>query len=65
MGVRSESKAGRADFLTWAPKWQAREPDGWEMASIAAFVLGAQGVYRTPDDTGLIFVIMTAVGWAT
>jgi hypothetical protein len=51
--------------LTWAPKWQAREPDGWEMASIAAFVLGAQGVYRTPDDTGLIFVIMTAVGWAT
>lgn len=44
--------------------WQGDETDGWEMTSIAAFVLGAVGAYRSPGDDGFSFMIMTSVGWA-
>src|SRR6185369_11972463 len=43
------------------PKWSATEPDGWEMTTIAAFVLDARGVYRTPDDTGFTFLAITDI----
>lgn len=46
------------------PKWPAEEVDGWEMAAIAAHVLDGQGVYRTPDDAGLTFMVLTEVRFA-
>jgi hypothetical protein len=46
-------------------QWHAHEVDGWEMASIAAFLLKARGAYRTPKETGFTFMIMTDVRWAT
>ena len=44
--------------------WPAEERDGWEMAAVAAFLLRAQGVYRSPGDQGFTFMVMTRVGWA-
>lgn len=41
--------------------WPAEESDGWEMAAITAYVLGAAGVYRSPDDRGFSFLVMTDV----
>lgn len=46
-------------------KWHAHEVDGWEMTSIAAFLLKARGAYRTPKDPGFTFMIMMDVHWAT
>jgi len=43
------------------PKWSAEEVDGWEMTSIAAHILNARGAYRTPDDTGFTFLVITDV----
>jgi hypothetical protein len=62
--VRQHGQAHAFPHLT-IPKWRADETDGWEMASIAAFLLGAKGAYRTPDEIGFTFMIMTAIGWAT
>jgi hypothetical protein len=45
------------------PKWHAEEADGWEMTSIAAYLTGAKGAYRSPDENILYFMIMTAVRW--
>lgn len=47
------------------PEWPADEIDGWEMTSIAAFLLQARGAYRSPTERGYTFMVMTAVGWAT
>jgi len=38
------------------PKWPAEEVDGWEMSSVAAEVLRAQGIYRTPGQNGYTFL---------
>jgi hypothetical protein len=43
------------------PKWSAEEVDGWEMTSIAAYILNARGAYRTPDETGLTFLAITDI----
>lgn len=40
------------------PKWQADEADGWEMAAVAAEVMGALGVYRAPVDRGFTFLVI-------
>jgi hypothetical protein len=32
------------------PNWAADETDGWEMTTLAAYLLGAEGVYRAPFD---------------
>jgi len=45
-------------------KWHAHEVDGWEMTSIAAFLLKATGAYRSPKDDGFTFMVMTDVRWA-
>jgi hypothetical protein len=45
--------------------WHAHEADGWEMTSIAAYLLDAKGAYRTPQDNGFTFMILTNVQWAT
>jgi hypothetical protein len=38
--------------------------DGWEMTSVAAFLLKAKGAYRSPDERGFTFMILTDVRWA-
>ena len=42
-------------------KWTAEESDGWEMAAIAAKLLGAKGVYRCPVRTGFLYAIFMDV----
>ena len=44
--------------------WHAHEADGWEMTSIAAYLLDAKGAYRTPQDSGFTFMVLTNVQWA-
>ena len=47
------------------PKWAADEVDGWEMTSISAYVLRAEGAYRTPrDEGGFTYMILTSIAWA-
>lgn len=46
-------------------KWHAHEVDGWEMTSVAAFLLKARGAYRFPSESGFTFMVMTDVRWAT
>ena len=46
------------------PKWPAEETDGWEMAAIAIETLGAQGIYRTPSETGFTFLAILDARWA-
>jgi hypothetical protein len=45
------------------PKWEADETDGWEMTSIAAYVLQAKGAYRMPNEQVFSFAIFDAVEW--
>jgi hypothetical protein len=45
------------------PKWEADETDGWEMTSIAAYILQAKGGYRMPNDQVFSFAIFEAVEW--
>jgi hypothetical protein len=47
------------DFLPLTiPKWLATQEDGWHMAAVAARILGAEGVYRTPSDYGFTFMLL-------
>jgi uncharacterized protein DUF6882 len=46
------------------PKWEADETDGWEMTSIAAYVLQAKGAYRMPNRHLFSFAIFDEVTWA-
>jgi hypothetical protein len=62
--VRDYGETHGLPHLTTA-KWPAHEIDGWEMTGIAAFLLQAEGAYRTPGENGYAFMIITAVGWAT
>jgi hypothetical protein len=45
-------------------KWEADEVDGWEMTSIAGYVLQAKGAYRMPSEQLFTFAIFDAVMWA-
>jgi hypothetical protein len=45
-------------------KWPADETDGWEMTAVAAKILNASGAYRTQDESGYTFMILTNVRWA-
>lgn len=38
-------------------KWNAEEVDGWEMTAIAARLLEAEGAYRSPSETGFLFLL--------
>jgi len=44
--------------------WTAEEADGWEMTAITAYLIGAAGAYRSPDDRGFSFLAITDVDWA-
>jgi hypothetical protein len=62
--VRAFGEAHGVAQLT-TPKWPADATDGWEMTSIAAFVLQAEGAYRTPrDDGGHTYLVLRRVRWA-
>lgn len=56
--------AGHGIWQLTTQKWEADEGDGWEMTSIAAYVLQAEGAYRTPSETGLTYMILSSVRWA-
>lgn len=43
--------------------WPADEADGWQMTAITAYLLRAQGAYRSPDDSGASFLVMTDIRW--
>jgi hypothetical protein len=45
--------------------WSADEVDGWEMTSIAGYLLGAKGSYRTPDDNGFTYMVILDIGWVS
>jgi len=45
-------------------KWEGDEYDGWEMTAIAAYVLKADGAYRSPGSNGALFMILKNVRWA-
>jgi hypothetical protein len=44
--------------------WSAQEEDGWQMAAVSAYLLGARGAYRSPDEHSFTFMVMTDVKWA-
>jgi hypothetical protein len=64
VNIRQYGEAHGFPHLTTA-KWHAHEADGWEMTSIAAFLLRAKGAYRIPLENGFTFMVMTAVAWAS
>lgn len=44
--------------------WNSDENDGWEMAAVAAHLLNAHGVYRSPDESGFSYLVITDIRWA-
>ncbi|WP_432458951.1 MULTISPECIES: DUF6882 domain-containing protein [unclassified Agarivorans] len=44
-------------------KWSADEVDGWEMTSITSYILNAKGAYRTTDNTGFTYMVITDIHW--
>src|SRR5215470_14700765 len=62
--IRQYGEAHGFPHLT-TPRWYAHEVDGWEMTSIAAFLLRAKGAYRSPRENGFTFMIITSIGLAT
>ncbi|WP_208603434.1 DUF6882 domain-containing protein [Marinobacter gudaonensis] len=60
--VRSFGEKHGYDALT-VDKWEGDEVDGWEMTSIAAFVLNAKGAYRTSVDNGFTYMVITDIEW--
>ena len=49
--VRGIRKLAEAHF-------EADEIDGWELTQIAAYLLGADGVYRAPMDHLMVFMLL-------
>jgi hypothetical protein len=45
------------------PFWQGDAVDGWEMTSISAYVLQAEGAYRAARPQGFTYFVMTSVEW--
>ena len=41
------------------PQWEADEVDGWEMTAVACLLLGGEGVYRAPHDTGAVYMVLS------
>jgi hypothetical protein len=45
--------------------WSADETDGWEMTSIAGFLLRAKGAYRTSGENGFTYMVIMDIGWVS
>ena len=43
------------------PLWPADERDGWAMTAVAAHLLDADGAYRTPSDSGFLYMLLSDV----
>jgi hypothetical protein len=43
------------------PKWPGDEIAGWEMTSIAAFILDSEGAYRSPFPDGCLFLLLNSI----
>jgi hypothetical protein len=43
------------------PFWEGDAVDGWEMTSIAAYVLQAAGAYRAPTPQGFTYLVLTSL----
>ncbi|MCG8315482.1 MAG: hypothetical protein MI976_19920 [Pseudomonadales bacterium] len=43
--------------------WLANEVDGWEMTSIMAQATNAIGAYRTPDEHGFAYMVVSRAKW--
>lgn len=62
--VRDYGKKREFEKLT-TRKWQADEIDGWEMTSIAAYLMNAKGAYRvkSEEDSLFVFMIFKEINW--
>ncbi|HET9863248.1 MAG TPA: hypothetical protein VFP37_07375 [Steroidobacteraceae bacterium] len=61
--VRAYGEKNRYEPLAGA-FWPAHEADGWQMTSIAAFLLDAIGAYRAPNENGFLFMVIMKASWA-
>ncbi len=43
--------------------WSAEEMDGWEMMAVAARLLESQAGYRSPSETGFLFLLLDNLRW--
>ncbi|MFN2565830.1 MAG: DUF6882 domain-containing protein [Gemmatimonadaceae bacterium] len=43
------------------PFWEGDAVDGWEMTSISAYVLQAEGAYRATTPRGFTYLVMTSI----
>lgn len=41
------------------PSWKCDEQEGWEMAALAAYLLGSEGIYRAPFDHLRWFMLLS------
>lgn len=41
------------------PNWRCDETDGWEMAAVAGYVLGSEGLYRAPFEDQMWFMLLS------
>ena len=44
-------------------QWDGNEDDGWEMAAITAYLLEAEGAYRSSDEYGHTYMVITDIYW--
>jgi hypothetical protein len=44
-------------------KWEAEDVDGWEMTSVSARLLEAQGGYRSPNKLGALFLLFNELAF--
>jgi hypothetical protein len=61
--VRGYGESHRLERLAGA-YWPAQETDGWQMTSIATYLLDGIGAYRVPDENGFIFMVVLKASWA-
>lgn len=45
--------------------WRANENDGWQMTAVTAKLTHARGAYRSPSDSGALFMVLTDIKWAS
>jgi len=59
-GSRTVRAFGRTERMTrlTTSKWSADQVDGWEMAGLAASILGSDAAYRTESSNGYEFLVL-------
>lgn len=70
-GIKSESQGirnlgeelGLKQLATG--RWTGTEVDGWEMTTVMAKHIKALGTYRTPNDNGFVYMVVTKARWLT